>query len=256
MASGLLNYNKALPLKYLNGLKIELHWETAGVALATGTEYVINEPRFYFTAVQPSAQVIAELSKLYQKGELNLYFDTWKNRSYVTGSGATDIAFDLSASVLNAKNVFVVMRNNAVLTSGSDSFVFISRDFGTTDGADASHYVFKWNDINIPNEPVQSKERAYNELLKATGTYGNVLFNPVKYKDYISTKFVIGEDLERMTGVDAFSGLSLQDGKNIRFEIKFASNDTPSALVYRFDSFVLCTTVVNMSANNGVRIKN
>ncbi len=245
-ASGLLMHEKFLPLKYLKGLQIEIYLEQASTALTTGTSYTINSPRLYYSAITPSENVDASLNKAYNNGQLNLYFDTWHNRQSTRNS--SDFSFDITKSVLRAKNVYVVKRQNSIIASGADSFAFDALNFGGSDGTADTYYQFIYNNIRLPVDRVSSVERAFVELLKASGQFGDTSRDVIKFKEYISNKFVVGVDMETLPQSDKFSGVSTRDSKPIQFDLKLS---TPTNT--RLDAFLHYTAVVNLS-KDGVKV--
>lgn len=246
--SGILGNELFYPLEYFRGIRLEITLAPASIALDVGTSYLVNQPKLYYVAVSPSERINASLSKAHQAGELTFMYDTFSSSSGTLTAQDT-CAIDLSKAVLRANNVMVVKRQNSILTSGTNSFVFDCTSFGGSDGEASSQYYFEHNSIRMPVEPVASLERAYIETMSSIGQFGVLQSDLCKFKDYINGKFVISCNLKNLPEADEMSGVSLKAGKTVTFNLKLSAPDTS-----RLDLFVWYKSAITASPQRGVEV--
>lgn len=252
--SGIMMMDKYLPMQHIGGLRIEFTLENQATALVGpgAPNYVVNDPRIYYTLLTPSDQLAATLSKAARSGKMNFTYNTFDNRQYTIDSPS--IAVELTKPLFRVNNVFMVKRASGIVSSVADnSFVINSTGLYGTDGTDATYYQFTFNSIYFPVDRVNSFERSYKEMVKSVGQLGDIHY-AVPFRKYKSpfndSKFVIGQSFELMHEADAFSGSSTKNNKSIIFNME----RTGGVIATRYDFFTYYLRNISLLAGGQVQV--
>ena len=103
---------------------------------------------------------------------------------------------------------------------------------------------------SFPQMPINSIAESWSQLRKAVAAYGKHPLS-TKAREYHSTKFVQGLDLEKLSGV-GYTGLSTKNGEMITVKVKSVNTATLNNHMPTSLFMVLCTDNILQISDSGV----
>jgi len=215
--SGLLNQEKFLPL-FAMGLRIELTLESAAIGLRTGTEYVVSNPKIYYTVLTMSDQLAATMSEALRKGPLHLPYSTFSHKSETRDSASYNIA--LTQPYFRLKKLFSTVRLTSALSANNDSFNYISTDLYSS----GKGVQYRYNDQYYPIDKIDNAKRSYYESRIALNQFGSVELATLPYIEFVNGgRHVLCANFETLMS-DPQSGSSTKNSRSIDMSLEFSSS--------------------------------
>lgn len=240
--SGLLSSTKYWPLKWTQGLEVEIYLDSFTnshqVGYATGTEpvgwqqsgasYQVDNAYFYVPIVEMAPEYDAKVSQAMAEGKFKWEFESF-DKSTTDIVQATEYRYQLAFNARYIKSIFGVMRLNSVLNDRK------ADKTGTFSVNNFSSFQFDIGGINMPQFAVDSTTLAYQLLYSSMNLYHNASMGGLSLDRYTNDKFIFAMDFETsMLNSDVISGI---DALANRVNLVLRHSDTPAPA--RLDVFCL-----------------
>jgi hypothetical protein len=200
------------------GLRIELTLESAAIGLRTGTEYVVSNPKIYYTVLTMSDQLAATMSEALRKGPLHLPYSTFSHKSETRDSASYNIA--LTQPYFRLKNLFSTVRLTSALSANNDSFNYISTDLYSS----GKGVQYRYNDQYYPIDKIDNAKRSYYESRIALNQFGSVDLATMPYIEFVNGgRHVLCANFETLMS-DPQSGSSTKNSRSIDMSLEFSSS--------------------------------
>jgi len=273
LLSGLLSCGKMLPLSYMKGgLTIELE-----LANSYADALVTAQANTLLTTANTSelwrienAQIKADIltldngfqnsydSHMLDGGMLAInYMGYITSQQSITG---TNVTVNLSRQSSHLKGVFVSYFNAAGQRHKEANQFYHPMSMVPTYGAAQVEYTYdadyelefqlQVGGKSFPQMPINSVAESWAQLRKAVAAYGKHPLS-TKAREYHSTKFVQGLDLEKLSGV-GYTGLSTKNGEMITVKVKAVNTTTLNTHMPTSLFMVLCTDNILQISDSGV----
>jgi len=150
---------KLMPANVASGLRVEITWETAAIALvgATVTGYTISAIEFRTESVTLADSAMAVLNKEASTNGLEITYDRVYTTTKNTGT-ALDDNIEIRKAVSLAKKAFCVIVDTAARVQANDSFVAEPYSHTSAD--------FRLGNQYYPFQPIENAEEGYFNYLR------------------------------------------------------------------------------------------
>jgi hypothetical protein len=249
--SGLLSSTKYFPLKWTQGLEVEIYLDSfanshqvgysQGTAptgwLQSGASYQIDNAYFYVPIVEMAPEYDAKISQAMADGNFKWEFESF-DKSTTDLMQTSEHRYQLAFNARYIKSIFGVMRLNSVLNDKS------ADKTGTFDVNKFSSFQFDIGGMNMPQFAVDSTTLAYQLLYSSMNLYHNASMGGLALDAYTTNKFIFAMDFEAsMLNPEAISGIdALANRVNLVLRHKRdekVPNDTDVPAPARLDVFCL-----------------
>lgn len=273
LLSGLLSCGKMLPLSYMKGgLTIELE-----LVNSYADALVTAQASTAFTTANTSelwrienAQIKADILTL-DNGFQNSYDSHMLDggmlainyQGFITSQqsiSGTNVTVNLSRQSSHLKGVFVSYFNTTDQLHKECNQFYHPMGKVPTYGTNAVHYTYDANyelefqlqvgGKSFPQMPINNVAESWAKLRSAVAAYGKHPLS-IKSREYHSTKFVQGLDLEKLSGV-GYTGLSTKNGEMITVKVKAVNTTTLNAHMPTSLFMVLCTDNILEIRDSGI----
>ena len=268
--SGLLQCGKMLPLSYMKGgLTIELELvNSATDALVTADGTTLTAANTSTQWHLENCQIKADILTL-DNGFQNSYDSHMLDggmlainyMGYITSQqsiNGTNVTVNLSRQSSHLKSVFVSYFDTTDETHKEfNKFYHPMSAAGPYDGQnniyDANfelEFQLQIGGKSFPQMPINSIAESWAQLRKAVAAYGKHP-SSTKAREYHSTKFVQGLDLEKLSGA-SYTGISTKNGEMITDKVKAVNTGTLNTHMPISLHMVLCTDNILEIRDSGV----